>query len=151
LAGGWLTESIIRAQQIPDPTEDSHELGIGTHRKDIPGSGKWDGHDLADPTRLRTHDDDTISHNQCLVDGVRDEDNGFAGTLPELQHLSLKAQFSLFIERIEWFVHEQQLGIDCQCARNRDSLPHALGELMRINMRKTFDTDQAQQISPVVG
>ncbi|WP_275174847.1 hypothetical protein [Bradyrhizobium sp. CSS354] len=62
-----------------------------------------------------------------FVDAVGNEDDRLAGRLPDTQEFAQKRLACLCIERSEGLVHQQNLGIVGEVARDRDALLHATG------------------------
>ena len=49
------------------------------------------------------------------------------------------------VERAERLVHQERAGVVGEHARDRDALLHAAGELARIAVGETFETDQLEE------
>ena len=67
-----------------------------------------------------------------LLDAMRDEQDGLAALAPDPQHFEVHLLARQRIERAEWFVHQDQLWIVDEGARDRRALLHAAGQLLRI-------------------
>ena len=62
--------------------------------------------------------------------------------LPDTEELFLKEKAGLLVEGAERFVHQQEIRIDRQGAGDRNTLPHALGQLVGIGAGKAGQTDE---------
>jgi integrase len=83
-----------------------------------------------------------------LLDVVRDQENTLRGDFlrqPELHQLAAQVLRGEHIERGKWFIHEEDLGLYRQGARESYALPHAPGEFFRVRRFKPFQTDRVQR------
>ncbi|MOA51916.1 hypothetical protein D3C78_1751270 [compost metagenome] len=71
------------------------------------------------------HDRDTAAQLQGFVKVVADEDDGFAQFALQLQQFVLQALADQRVEGGEGFVHQQDIGIHGQRARQANALLHA--------------------------
>ena len=67
-----------------------------------------------------------------FLDRVGDEDDGLAALAPDPQHFQVHLLARQRIQRAERLVHQDQLGIVDEGARDRGALLHAAGQLLRI-------------------
>ena len=77
-------------------------------------------------------------------DGMRHEDHGRPGLLPDAQHLSVEALAGHLVERAERLVHEQERGFQSQRAGDRHTLLHATRQLVRVVPQELAELDQAR-------
>ena len=89
------------------------------------------------PPGVRRHHRDAVGEEHRLVDRVGDEDDGAALAsravlAPDAQQLVLQDEARLRVERGERLVHQQHLGLVGHQPRERDALPHAARQLVRI-------------------
>src|SRR5262245_8555402 len=75
------------------------------------------------------HNANARAEQQRLDDVVGDVDEGLAGLVPDPRELDLQAALGDGIERGEGLVHEQDLGLHDQRARQLQPLRHAAGQL----------------------
>src|SRR5262249_32167217 len=87
---------------------------------------------FADRARTVAEDDDAVREQDRLGDHVRDENDGLFCLRPDAQQLELHKAPRLRVERGERLVHQENLGLDGERAREVDALLHAAGELVRI-------------------
>ena len=62
---------------------------------------------------------------------MRDKNDGGFEFEPDLQQEPLHQHARLKVEGSEWLIHHDKIGIFDQCARDRHTLLHATGKLMR--------------------
>ena len=62
-----------------------------------------------------------------LLDAVGDKDDGLAAFAPDPQHFKIHLLPGQRIERAKRFIHQDQLGIVDEGARDRGALLHAAG------------------------
>ena len=109
-----------------------HEVGhvvVGRRREDL-GAGSQ-----LHP-RAVLHQQDAVADAHRLVEVVRDEDDGLAQLRLELEEQVLHVAADQGIERGERLVHQEDVGVGCQRARQAHALLHAAGELGRIVVAK---------------
>ena len=82
--------------------------------------------------RPALHDGDAVAELQRLVEVVADEDDGLVELLLEIEKLVLELVADQRIERRERLVHEQDVGVGGEGARQADALLHAAGKLVRV-------------------
>jgi len=113
---------------------------------DRPGPGKIDVDDGLDTARVRAEHDHAIRHRDGLEEIVGDEDHRLAVPFPDAQKLVLQDQLGLGVEGTERLVHQYDVGIDGEGARQRDPLPHALRQLAGIAGLEPLKADDAQEL-----
>ena len=101
-------------------------MGIGPDRGEFARPLEWHLEYPEDGAGMGRHDDDAIGHGHRFIDRVRDEDHGFASLFPYSEDLLLEDEAGLLIECAERFIHQQEIGIDRQRSRDRDTLAHSL-------------------------
>ena len=74
---------------------------------------------------------DAVRHRQRLVLVVRDVDHRDAEPLVQPAHLELHLLAQLLVERAERLVHQHELGLEHERARDGDALLLAAGKLRR--------------------
>src|SRR5262245_8996127 len=92
----------------------------------------------------RAHHADARAERHCLVDVVRDEENGRARRPPDIRQLVLHERAGLRVERGKGLVHEQHLRLVREHARDLDALLHATRQLGRILSLLTVEADQLE-------
>ncbi len=76
---------------------------------------------------------------------MRDEDNRRAGRLPHLQQIVIELETRDPIERGERLVHQEELRLGDERARNRDPHAHAAGQFARKGLREFAETDTVER------
>ena len=102
--------------------------------------------DRADAPRPRGQQHDAVGQEHGLGDRVRDQHDrrvGGAGDALEL-HVHLVARHR--VERPERLVHQQDLGVVAQRARDRDALAHAARELARQRLLEALQADELAEL-----
>ena len=84
---------------------------------------------LAGPVGHHQH---AVGELHRLGDVVGDQQAGLLQLVLDLQHLVAEQEARLLVERAERLVHQQDLRLRGERARDRDALAHAAGELGRI-------------------
>src|SRR5690606_34152221 len=82
-------------------------------------------------TRARAHDDHPVGHGYGLLNVMGNEYNALLAAFPDRQEGFLDHQLRLAVQRTEWLVHQQNIGIGQPSARQRSALSHAAGKLGR--------------------
>ena len=90
------------------------------------------------------HQRDPVGQRQRLFLIVRDEQDGDAEFAMQALELELHLLAQILVERAERFVHQQQVRVEHQCARQRDALLLAAGKLPRQPFAKLFELHQTQ-------
>ena len=83
-------------------------------------------------------------HRLFLV--VRDDDEGDAERLLDVDQLELRVLAQLLVERAERLVEQQQLRPLDQRARERHALPLAAGELVRLALGELAELHQLEHL-----
>ena len=76
-----------------------------------------------------------------------DEDHGRAASLPQRQQIVVEPEAGDLVERGERLVHQQQLRLGHQRARDRDPHPHAAGQFARKGVREIRQADARQRLA----
>src|ERR671933_429917 len=109
--------------------------------------------DLADAAGPGGHDHDPIAQNDGFVDAVGDEHQRAALLLEDAHQLLLQQLARLGVQRAEWLVHQQDLGIERQRAGQAGALLHAARELVRVHGLEPRQTDEVDvrlgQLAPL--
>src|SRR5205807_9476367 len=139
------TGAHIILDQPPNVIHIAYEFGRAFHRK-----GAWprqlDGDALPQPTRPAREDEHTVGQKHRLVDLVGDEQDRLAASFPDAHELRLHDLAGLRVERRERLVHQQDLWVDRQRAREIDPLAHAARELARMVIFESLEADELQEL-----
>src|SRR6266700_8102447 len=100
------------------------------------------GEDAAGP---RGHHDDPLREIDRLEYGMGNEDDRLAQRLPERQQVVVEAKARDFVERRKRLVHQQELRLGDQRARDRGAHLHPARELARIALREAGKTDTRER------
>ena len=73
------------------------------------------------------HNHDAVGDQHRFVEVMSDEQDRLAGSRMDVQKFALKRFPGLRVERTEWLVHQQDLGVNGERACNADALFHAAG------------------------
>src|SRR5262245_16213495 len=104
--------------------------------------------DLAiDSARRRGHDKDAIAHVDRLINVVGNEQHGGATILPQAQHFVLHPHAGEGVEGAERLIKQEYFGMIDECACKRDTLGHPTGKMVRICIRKCFESDQPHEFA----
>jgi hypothetical protein len=113
-----------------------------------PGAGEVDGHLGPDVTGVGPEDQNPVGEQDGLLDVVGDGENG-AGRdgpgEPQVEKLSPEALRREDVEGREGLVHEEDVGLDRESARNAHALPHPAGQLARIGGFEAVEADEVDQ------
>ena len=88
---------------------------------------------------------DAVAHQHRFLDIVRDQQDAadrHAAFAPEVEKVGAQRFGGEHVERGERLVHQQQLGIDHQRAREADALAHAARQLLRVGVFEPVEADQ---------
>ena len=108
------------------------------------GRGAASGYSATMPPAAHHHD--AVGEHERLGDAVRDEEHRLAARRPDAQQLVLHLDAGDLVERAERLVHQQDLRILRERARDRDALLHAAGELGRIPVAVAGEPDERQEL-----
>ena len=134
--------------------------GSGSSRW-LPGGQECGGHELigvartrhrdfdhlAQPSRVRVENQDTIRQVDRLFEIVGDEDDGDVDLLPDLQEVALHLRARLGVERAERLVHQQNARPVGECAGDGDALLHSTRKLVRVGVGEAFEPDQVDPLA----
>ena len=101
------------------------------------------GHHAAGPRR---HHDDALREIDRLEHRMGDEHRGEAVLPPQRQQVVVEPVARDLVERRERLVHQQDLRMRHQRARDRDAHLHAAGEFARIGFLEALQADQRQHL-----
>ena len=87
-----------------------------------------------DPSGMRGENQNTVAKAGRLADIVRDKNDRLSSCAPNLLQFFMQNVACLGVQRREGFVHQEDFGINGQCACQRDALLHSSGEFMDIRM-----------------
>ena len=97
---------------------------------------------IVDAARSWRHDHDSIGQKDRFLDRVGNENDGQAGSRPDLDQFVLQPFAGHRVERAEGFVHQHDFGIIGEHAGNGNALLHAARKLVRIDVGKILQTDE---------
>src|SRR6185295_1480936 len=97
------------------------------------------------PGRPGGEDDDARAEKDRLGDAVGDEEDRLARFLPDPEQLEVHLLARQRIERAERLVHQHELGIVDERARDRRALLHAAGKLVRTLVLGAGEADEREQ------
>ncbi|SOE94428.1 taurine ABC transporter binding protein [Burkholderia sp. D7] len=97
------------------------------------------------PRRTLAENDHPVREEQRLFHIVCHKQDGEARIQPQLHQLSLHTQPRKRVQLAEGLIEYEQLGIVDKRARQRNTLRHATGQLMRIRRFKVCQADQSQR------
>src|SRR6185295_2649645 len=112
------------ADQLPDLAlgAQGRRLVAGLLDLEAAPAGVARHRDLAlDAAGAARHDDDAIAQVDRLLDAVRDEEDGVVELALQARDLLLQHGARLRVERAERLVHQQDVGLDGERARDRDA------------------------------
>ena len=91
------------------------------------------------------HQHDAVGEIDRLVDVVGDHEHGLAGLQADAAHLVLQGAAGERVERRERLVHQHDLRLDRERARDADALLHAAGELGRALVLGAGEADEVDE------
>src|SRR5215469_15375469 len=94
-----------------------------------------------DATGPRGHYHDPLREIDRLEHRMGDEDHGLAQRLPERQQVVVEAKARDLVERGERLVHQQELRLGNERARDRGAHLHPARELARVALREAGKSD----------
>jgi hypothetical protein len=102
--------------------------------------------DRADAPGPRRHHRDAVAQEDRLLDAVRDEDDRERGARRDARELLLQRHARLRVDRGERLVHEHDVGVVRERARDRDALLHAAGQLVRVLVLDAVEVRERQEM-----
>ncbi len=103
-----------------------------------------DGDDLFDRPGPRREHRHAIGQEHGLAETVRDEDDGLVRSRQQHRKIFAEHHARLLVERAERLVHQKNVGLQAECARERGALAHAARQLGRIMLGKVEKADSLQ-------
>src|SRR6185437_4765086 len=137
----FIDVAVSRAQAEPDAMRDLGETRILADLE-IAVARQIALDDVDDAAGPRRHHHDAARQEHRLGNRVRDEDHRLAGALPQLEELLVEPVADDLVECAERLVHEEEVGVERQRARDRDALLHAARELPREFAFEPVELDQ---------
>src|SRR6266850_5590280 len=134
------------AQFLPDVVSYLRVTRLRPYSRRVTRSGKIDLQNLFDPTGARRHDSYPVTQNNCLVNRVSNKDHRFTFAIVELKQFLLQHLAGLGIHRSERLVHQENLRVNRQGARQAHALLHAATELIRIMVFEAGKPDQVDVV-----
>src|SRR5947209_6517745 len=122
---------------LPDRQDEAAIFRRRAQIQDVARTRERHVDDRLGPAGMGRHHHDAIAKNYRLIDAVRNEDDRFLRLFPDAQEFLLQEYLVLLVERGEGLVHEQDIGVLGEGARDRDALPHPAGELVGIMVAET--------------
>ena len=101
-----------------------------------PGLRGRDANFGGNASRPRRHHDHPLRKIDRLEHRMRDEDDGLAQIAPQRQQIVVQPKAGDFIERGERFIHQQDVRIGDERARQRDPHLHAARQFARVGIGK---------------
>src|SRR6516165_1615703 len=135
----------IVLDEPPDMIDILHELA-GALDRERARPRQRNFHILPHATGTARKYQDPVRQKDRLVDLMGDEQDGLAPLLPDAHQLRLHDLAGLRIERGERLIHQQNLRVDGERAREIDALAHAAGELARMVMLEPFEPHELEQL-----
>ena len=105
-----------------------------------------DRQDLDDAAGSRAHDGDPRRQEHRFVDRVGDEHRRELALPPQLDEVGIEPVAGELVERAERLVHQQQVGLGDEAARDRHAHPHAAGQLARIGALEAVEPDAGDRL-----
>ena len=99
-----------------------------------------------DAPGTRGHDEQALAEEQRLFHAVGDEDDRLAGVPPQLQDQRLHLLQRQRVQRPQRLVHQNELRVVGQAARQGDTLLHAPRELVDRLVPETLQADGIEQV-----
>ncbi len=96
--------------------------------------------------RARRKYQNAVGESHRLFDIVGDEQDAAPFRFPDTQQLAAHRRLGLKIERAERLVHQHHRGLVGEHAAQRNTMPHAAGELRRIGVVKLGKPQHGQQL-----
>src|ERR1700741_2149271 len=91
--------------------------------------------------RARREQRDLVGQVRRLLDAVGDKNDRFLVVAQEVQQVLLELAPRLLVDRGERLVHQDDVGVDGERAREADALAHAAGELARVAVLEALQAD----------
>ena len=145
LVPGPAASPLVATQGFP---HGGHEMEVLLQLARVGGSlaGQVDVDHGADPARPRRHDDDAGRKEHGLRDRVRDEHDRRLGALPDLEQLEIHPLTGHLVEGPERLVHQQDRGVDRECAGDGDALLHPARQLPRVVPAEVGQLDETEML-----
>ncbi len=137
--GRWAR--VVALDRAVDVRAQVGELGHLLRLDLVARARQVDLEDLLDDGRARREDHDAVGHVDGLVDVVGDEQDGHAVLVADAQDEVLEVGARLRVDGGERLVHEQDLGLVGEAARDRHALLHAARELPRVLVDRAGQAD----------
>ena len=123
------------------------EVTLQLSRLDRTLVGQVDFDDARNPARAGRHDHHAGRQEDRFGDRVGHEHHGRSSLPPDLHQLEVHPLARHLVEGPEGLVHQQQLGVEGEGARNRDPLLHAARQLPGMFPPEAFELDQLQELA----
>ena len=105
-----------------------------------------DRDNLFDPPGTLRHYDDAVTHVDCFVDVVRNEEHGGAAGLPKTKHFILHAHAGKSIEGAERFIEKQNFGMIDEGPSQGNALCHSSGKMVWIGIGESLQANESHEI-----
>ena len=102
---------------------------------------------LLDGAGPRGEHRDPIGQEHRFAERMRHEYDRFGGARQQLREVFAQDHAGLLIERAERLVHQQDVGLQAERARERRTLAHAAGKLRRIMVHKVLEPHRFQRFA----
>jgi hypothetical protein len=120
---------------------------VGLRADLVPGPRQRDVHDLGHHAGRAGQHRHPVREVDRLVDVVGDEHDRHAEPLAHPQDEVLELEPGLRVHRGERLVHQQQIGLVGEGARDRDPLLHPAGQLPRVLSAHVGEPDRGQRLA----
>src|SRR5712691_3035912 len=137
---------LLHSQQSIDTPRVLAEPLVGLHLEGA-RMRELDAEIVGHARRPRGEHDHARAEKHRLGDAVGDEDDGLLRFLPDAQQLDVHLLARERIERAEWLVHQDQLGIVDERAGDGRALLHAAGKLVGVFVLVALEPDQSEEIA----
>ena len=116
----------------------------------MPGALKSDLKLTLDTPRPEAHQQNPVAQAHGFPNVVRDKYDGWGSLFPDAFQFVVKHVARLRVERREGFVHQENLWLQSQRARQRHALFHSSGELVNVVIFKMRKVNHAEVLSGAI-
>src|SRR5262245_23926199 len=138
--------SLLHSQQPVDAPGILSERLVGLHLERA-RMRQLDAEIVGHARRAGGEHDHAGAEKHRLGDAVGDEDDGLLRLLPDAQQLKVHLLARERVERAERLVHQDELGIVNERARDRRALLHAAGELVGVSVFLALEAHEREEVA----
>ena len=120
--------------------------GVAAHHVGGARTGQLDVHDALHLARPIGHHDDAVGQLHRLGEIVRDQQGRLVERLLDLRDLVAQQQARLLVECREGLIHQQNLGLRDERARDRNALAHAARQLRGKTLLERGEADHVDEM-----